>query len=298
MHTGQVDVTAGVAARLVARQFPQWRDLPVRAVISHGTVNALFRLGDGLVLRFPLRPSLDPKLRDDLIREQENARRIAAHSPVRVPEPVALGAPGPGYQGPWAVYRWIPGDTATPEGAGSSVTFARELAGFVTALRGMDTGGRGWDGQGRGGPLRDKDRYVRAALAESGHLTDTTRIGELWDRCLALPPYEGPDVWIHTDLMPGNLLVRGGRLAAVIDVETAGVGDPAVDLMPAWNLLAGPAREAYRSALGADGVTWERGRGWAILQAIVALPYYVTTNPVMAGTARHTLRSITLCDRP
>jgi aminoglycoside phosphotransferase (APT) family kinase protein len=133
---------------------------------------------------------------------------------------------------------------------------------------------------------------VRSALAESGHLTGTARIGELWDRCLALPPYEGPDVWVHTDLMPGNLLVRGGRLAAVIDVETAGVGDPAVDLMPAWNLLAGRAREAYRSALGVDGVTWERGRGWAILQAIVALPYYVTTNPVMAATARRTLGAV------
>lgn len=292
MHQGQADVTPGVVASLVASQFPQWRDLPVRAVTSHGTVNALFRLGEEIVLRFPLQPSLDPKLRDELTGEQENARRLAASSPVQVPVPLALGEPGEGYGGPWAAYRWIPGDTATPAGAGASVAFARDLAGFVTALRGMDTGGRGWDGRGRGGPLQSKDEYVRSALAESGHLTDTARIAALWDRCLALPPPDGPDVWIHADLMPGNLLVRDGRLAGVIDVETACVGDPAVDLMPVWNLLSGGAREAYRSALAADDVTWERGRGWAILQAIVALPYYVTTNPVMAGTARHTLRAV------
>ncbi len=292
MHADQADVTAGVVAGLVASQFPQWRDLPVQAMTSHGTVNALFRLGEQIVLRFPLRPSLDPKLREELAREQENARRIAAHSPVPVPEPLALGEPGPGYPGPWAAYRWIPGGTATPEGAGTSVTFARDLAGFVTALHGMDTGGRRWDGRGRGGPLQDKDEYVRSALGQSGDLTDTAGVAKLWDRCLALPPREGPDVWVHTDLMPGNLLVRDGRLAAVIDVEGVCVGDPAVDLMPAWNLLAGGAREAFRSALAVDGVTWERGRGWAILQAIVALPYYVTTNPVMADTARHTLNAV------
>jgi aminoglycoside phosphotransferase (APT) family kinase protein len=292
MHTGQADITAGVVAGLVASQFPQWRGLRVRAVTSHGTVNALFRLGGQIVLRFPLQPSLDPGLRAELVREQENARRIAAHSPVRVPEPVALGEPGEGYPGPWAAYRWIPGDTATPEGAGSSVAFARDLARFVTALHSIGTGGRGWDGRGRGGPLRAKDEYVRSALARSGHLTDTARVAQLWDRCLALPPHGGPDVWIHADLMPGNLLVRRGRLAAVIDVEAVCAGDPAVDLMPAWNLLAGEAREAYRSALAVDEATWERGRGWAILQAIVALPYYVTTNPVMAGTARRTLGAV------
>jgi aminoglycoside phosphotransferase (APT) family kinase protein len=89
--------------------------------------------------------------------------------------------------------------------------------------------------------------------------------------------------------MPGNLLVRGGRLAAVIDLEAVCVGDPAVDLMPAWNLLPAGAREAYRRALAVDEATWWRGRGWALVQAVVALPYYVDTNPVMAETARRTL---------
>ena len=288
MHDDQVDITPVAVARLVASQFPRWRDLPVRAVTSHGTVNALFRLGDEIVLRFPLRPSLEAGLRDELSAGQDTARRVAAHVPVPVPEPVAFGEPGEGYPGPWTAYTWIPGETASPERIGDPGEFARDLAGFVSALHGIDTGGRTWNGRTRGGPLQRRDESVRRALAESARRTDTARLARIWARCLEAP-HDAADVWIHSDLMPGNLLVRDGRLAGVIDVEDLCIGDPAVDLMPAWNLMAPAPRRVYRRALGVSDATWERGRGWAIVQAIVALPYYVNTNPVMADTARRTL---------
>jgi aminoglycoside phosphotransferase (APT) family kinase protein len=289
MHEDQVDVSADVVAALVADQFPQWRGLPVRPITSHGTVNALFHIGDDVVVRFPLLPSLDAT---SLVREQQDARRIAPNLPVPVPEPLGLGAPGFGYPGAWAVYRWIPGATADLRTIADPDGFARELAGFVTALRAIDTGGRVWDGHSRGGPLRDHDAYVRECLVQSTHLVDTVRLAEIWDRSLEAAPHAGAPVWVHADLMPGNLLTRDGRLAAVIDLGTLAVGDPAVDLMPAWNLLPARARGTYREALGTDDAAWERGRGWSLLQAIGALPYYVDTNPVMAATARHTLTAL------
>ncbi|MQA27265.1 MAG: phosphotransferase [Micromonosporaceae bacterium] len=292
MHADQVDVTEETVAGLVAVQFPEWRDLPVRAVASHGTVNALFRLGDEIILRFPLRPSLDAESREELAREQDNARRIAAHVPLPVPEPVALGVPGEGYAGPWTAYRWIPGSPVSGAGAGDLEQLARDLAGFVRAFHGMDTGGRAWDGLSRGGPLHTKDDYVRRALAESAHLTDTVGLARAWERCLEAPHHDAADVWIHADLMPGNLLVRDGKLSAVIDLGAVCVGDPAVDLMPAWNLLGPAARETYRRAVGVNEARWERGRGWAVVQAIGALPYYVDTNPAMADTARRTLDAV------
>ncbi|MFG1652300.1 aminoglycoside phosphotransferase family protein [Micromonospora sp. NPDC049275] len=291
MHADQVDVPVDVVAALVAAQFPRWRGLPVRPVSSAGTVHALFRVGAEVVLRFPLRPGADPDLRAELAREQEYAVLLAAHLPVAVPEPLGLGEPGDGYPGPWAAYRWIPGATAQLDRVGDPDEFASDLAAVVVALRGIDTGGRSWPGTGRGGPLADQDADVRAALAVSGELTDTAALAEVWDRCRDVRR-DGPDVWIHADLMPGNLLVRDGRLVAVIDLGTVGVGDPAVDLMPAWNLLDAGSRETYRRALGVDDATWERGRGWALVQAINALHYYVETNPGMAGIARHTLRAV------
>ena len=292
MHADQVDVTADVVAALVAAQFPQWSSRPVRPLSSHGTVNALFRLGDDIVLRFPLRPSRDPELREELLDEQDHARRIAAQVPLAIPEPLALGEPGEGYDGPWTAYRWIPGDTANSRTIGDPHQFARDLAGFVSAFRAMDTGGRGWNGLTRGGPLRTRDDDLRRSLAESTHLTDTVRLARIWESCLETAPHAAADVWIHADLMPGNLLVRDGRLAAVIDLGAVCVGDPAVDLMPAWNLLGPDAREVYRQALDVDDATWERGRAWAMVQALGALPYYVDTNPVMAGTARRTLDAV------
>ncbi|MET8549457.1 aminoglycoside phosphotransferase family protein [Micromonospora zamorensis] len=292
MHADQLDVSAEVVSALVAEQFPEWRALPVCPLPSTGTVNALFRLGAEIVVRFPLQPTADPELRAELLREQEHARLLGPHLPVAVPEPLGLGEPGGGYPGPWTAYRWIPGVPIHPGRFGDLDAFARDLPGVVTALHAIDTGGRAWPGFGRGRPLAAQDADVRSALASSGQLTDTARLAEVWERCRAIPRYQVADVWIHADLMPGNLLVRDGRLAAVIDFETAGVGDPAVDLMPAWNLFDVGSRETYRRALGVDDATWERGRGWALAQAINALPYYVETNLVMAAIARRTLRAV------
>lgn len=292
MHPDQFDVPIEVVATLVAEQFPHWRSYDLRPLTSHGTVNALFRLGDEIVLRFPLHPSLDPSLRAALADEQDLARRIAAHVPLPVPEPLAIGEPGEGYAGPWSAYRWIPGETAYDSGLGDPDRFALDLAAFVTALRAMDTGGRTWPGSGRGGPLTAMDGPVRRAMAESTGLTDTVALERVWARCLEFADRDDADAWIHTDLMPGNLLLRDGRLVAVIDLEGARVGDPAVDLLPAWNLLPAGARETYRRALAVDDATWERGRAWAIVQAIMALPYYIVSNPVMATTARTTLAAV------
>ncbi|MGH8793135.1 MAG: aminoglycoside phosphotransferase family protein [Stackebrandtia sp.] len=292
MHSDQVDITVETVAGLVAAQFPRWRDLPVRALTSHSTVNALFRLGEEIVLRFPLRPGLGSDLREELVREQDNARRAAAHVPLAVPEPLGLGEPGEGYPGWWTAYRWISGEIASGRGiVGDFEGFARDLAGFVRAFHGMDVGGRTWDGLSRGGPLSARDADVRRALADGAGLADAAGLAQAWARCLDAPGNQA-DVWIHADLMPGNLLVRGGRLAAVIDFGAVCVGDPAVDLMPAWNLLTSGARETYRRALGVDDATWERGRGWAVVQAAIALPYYADTNPVMAESARRTLDAV------
>ncbi len=97
---------------------------------------------------------------------------------------------------------------------------------------------------------------------------------------------------MHGDLLPGNLLAAGGRLSAVIDFGGLGVGDPAVELIVAWTLFSGESRVAFREALGVDDATWARGRGWALSTAIVALPYYINTNPSIVARARHQIDEV------
>lgn len=292
MHEGQWDIGVEAVERLVVRQFPAWRGLPVTAVVSHGTVNALFRLGDHIVLRFDLFPSDDPAWRAELLAAQGTVARLAARVAVQLPVPLAVGEPGDGFPGFWAVYEWIPGETARESRITDLDTFAVDLAAFTRALHDMPTDGRTWDGLTRGGPLVDRDVQVRECIFHSAALVDARRVEAVWDDCLAAPHEGQGDVWIHADLMPGNLLVRDGRLVAVIDCEGLCVGDLSVDLMSAWNFLPAGPRDTFRRELAVDEAAWTRGRGWALSQAIVALPYYVETNKVMAGTALHTLAAL------
>jgi aminoglycoside phosphotransferase (APT) family kinase protein len=99
-------------------------------------------------------------------------------------------------------------------------------------------------------------------------------------------------VWLHSDLAPGNLLLVDGQLKAVIDFGGVGLGDPACDLPVAWNLLAAQQRPLFRTALRVNEATWQRGRGWALAIALVQLPYYQHTNPVLASSARHVIREV------
>jgi aminoglycoside phosphotransferase (APT) family kinase protein len=294
MHPGQLDVDAATAAALVDEQFPQWAGLPVSPVTSHGTVNVLFRLGGELVLRFPLEPGDAGAKRRWLEREADAARRLLGRVPVRTPVPVAHGEPGHGYPLPWMVYRWLPGTVVTEVQAqlADSSGFARDLAGFVMALRRMDVEGRTFSGAGRGGLLASQDAYVTSCLALSGGLIDTEGVAQLWADLQRAGRQGVSDVWTHGDLMPGNLLVAEGRLTAVLDVGGLAAADPALDLMPAWNLLRPRARAVFRSALAVDDDEWDRGKGWALAQAMGCLHYYRETNPVMSETARHTLQAL------
>jgi aminoglycoside phosphotransferase (APT) family kinase protein len=129
--------------------------------------------------------------------------------------------------------------------------------------------------QGRGVPLAQRDEEIRYWLAR---FDGDPLVSEEWERALAAPPWEGPPVWHHGDLDVRNWLVRAGRICAVIDWGSMGVGDPACDVMVAWKLHSREARDAFRKALPTDDATWERARGWALSQAVAALAYYTSEN--------------------
>jgi aminoglycoside phosphotransferase (APT) family kinase protein len=291
MHPGQLDLTTDLVTRLVRAQFPEWSELPVSAVRSHGTVNALFRIGDKLVARFPIQPDDPIETRKSLEEEADAARRLRTVSPYPTPEPVEIGEPGEDYPLPWAVYTWLDGTIAYDADVAGSTAFAEDLATFVHAVRTLPTEGRVFTGSWRGGKLQTQDQDVADSLEQSRSMIDVDALAALWEDLRTTPRTE-PDVWTHRDLMPGNLLAANGRLVGVIDVGTLAVADPAMDLAPAWNLLDAGARAAFRTALGSGDDEWRRGMGWSFAQAIGCLWYYRETNPVMSRTAHHTLTAL------
>ncbi|KFG77286.1 aminoglycoside phosphotransferase family protein [Streptomyces mutabilis] len=289
-HPGRYPLDARLVRRLVAGQFPRWRGLPVERFPSGGTVNAMYRLGDDMVVRLPLVEGGA----GDVRAEREWLPRLAPLLPTAVPEVLGAGEPTEGYPWPWSVYRWLPGEIPEAGALAEPELLARDLAGFVAAMR--DVALPDAPGAYRGGPLATLDGQTRAALDELSALpeegVDCSALAAVWEDALRAPDWDGPPVWLHADLMPGNLLVDEGRLTAVIDFGCMGVGDPACDLLPAWDLLPATARKAFREALGVDDATWRRGRGRTLSQALIALPCYRRTNPAMAGNARHVIRAV------
>jgi len=292
MHADELSVSTTVARELIARQFPRWRDLPVSRLAASGTVNAVFRIGDGLAARFPRQGSDPAAVRRALEAEAAAAGELAPATRFPVPEPVAIGEPGPGYPLPWSVQTWLPGRTGDQDDPAESASFASDLAEFIGALRTLATRGRTFSGRRRGGDLADHDEWIAACLSYSEGLLDVPRLSRLWSSLRELPR-EDPDVMSHGDLTPGNVLVAGGHLAGVLDLECFGPADPSLDLISAWNLLGTGPRQVLRAALGCTDLEWERGKAWAFQQAVGLVWYYVDSNPVMSRLGRVTLDRIT-----
>ncbi len=278
IHADEVDVDEALVRQLVAEQFPDWADLPLERA-GDGTVNVIYRLGHELSLRLPRR--YGPEERDD--REERILAALASQLPVEIPRLVAHGRPGAGYPWFWSVHTWL--DGALPDGW----LPADEVAGLIRALQAVDTGSAPDPGYGRSRPLAELEPYVRDALTR----IDAPGAFERWERAARAPQWDGPRVWIHCDLDARNVLVREGRLAAVLDWGGAGTGDPALDVMAAWKLVAREEREHFRALLDVDDATWLRAQGWATAQALIALGYYTLENyPPLVHEARSWLAEL------
>ncbi len=296
MHEGQLQVTVATVRDLVGDQFPEYATLAIDPVHPGGTVNAIFRIGEQLAARLPLQPRDVDTVRRWLQTEADGARELLGHTRIPVPEPLAIGEPGPGYPLPWSIQTWVPGTTADEVDASASDHFAHDLAEFIRQVRSIDVAGRTFSGKGRGGDLRSHDDWVETCLAKSAGLVDVAQLDEIWTRLRRLPR-KSRDLMTHGDLIPGNVLVSAGRLAGVLDVGGLGPADPALDLVAAWHLLDPDRRQIVRDELGCDDLEWERGEAWAFEQALGAIWYYIESNPPMHRMGRHTLEQI-IADEP
>ncbi|MFF1569291.1 aminoglycoside phosphotransferase family protein [Streptomyces sp. NPDC058293] len=291
MHDDQVDVTTETVATLIQEQFPQWSGKEIRLLQSTGTVNAVFRIGNDLSARFPLRLADAAETLAVLKQEAQASAELAQVSRFPAPAPVALGEPGAGYPMPWSVQTWLPGTVSWDADPSGSDAFAQDLAAFIAALREAETRGRHFSGEGRGGVLTHHDGWMEKCFEESEELLDVRRLRHMWSHLRELPR-AGADVMSHGDLIPGNVLVTGDRLSGVLDTGGFGPADPALDLVSAWHLLQRGPREVLRRTLGCDDLEWERGRAWAFQQAMGVVWYYVESNPAMSRMGRRTLDRI------
>lgn len=287
LHADELAVDETLVARLIADQLPEHASAPARRLPASGSSNALFRLGDELLVRVPRQPGGS----STILKEARWLPQLQHALPTAVPEIVAVGEPANGYPEHWSVVRWIEGahPTAPPTETGSRELLARDLAAVVRALRElevppqarMDAALRWY----RGEPLTAIDPDIRAYAEQCRSVPDldldVDAVLQVWDEAMAAAIDGPPPVtrWLHGDLFAENLLVRDGRLAAVLDFGGLAVGDAAVDLMVAWELLDAPARALFRAEVRVDDRTWLLGRAWALAIAVMTFPYYWDTMP-------------------
>ncbi len=263
------EITADVAARLVAAQFPQWADLPVTPVTLNGWDNTTFRLGDELSLRLPSADSCVAQV----AKEHRWLPVLARHLPLPIPEPVAMGRPSDGFSRPWSVYRWIEGEPASTAQVANLAGFASGLAGFLDALQAIDPSNgppAGSHNFFRAGPLATWDEQTRQLIRLTADDIDARAATGVWDTAMA-STWERAPVWVHGDLAASNILVADGALHAIIDFGGVAVGDPAYDLVMEWEFFTDDSAAAFRRGLHLDEATWNRGRGWALWKALVNL---------------------------
>jgi aminoglycoside phosphotransferase (APT) family kinase protein len=283
-------IDVDLVQRLVADQFPKWAHLPIRPVKTSGHDNRTFRLGPEMSVRIPSAHRYAAYVET----EQLWLPKLAPHLPLPIPTPLALGKPAHGYPWAWSVNKWLDGESASIERVNDLSLFASDLANFLNRLRTIDAAdgpSPGPDNFYRGGDLAVYDDQVRECIDELQGVVDPKAATAVWESALNAAG-SGPAVWVHGDVAAGNLLVKGGRLSAVIDFGQLAVGDPACDVTIAWTFCLGASRDVFRRELSVDEATWSRGRGWGLWKALLGIRKYRRNEQFEFANARQVVDDI------
>jgi aminoglycoside phosphotransferase (APT) family kinase protein len=289
MHENELNIDVQLVYELLKNQCPHWAKLPLKTIMSSGTDNALFRLGSKYVVRLP---RLDGAT-ENINKECEWLPKIAPFLKKPISEPVFKGQPDKSYPFLWTVTKWNKGNNPHFEQEKEYELLAKDLAIFLNEFHAMKLPNGPFSR--RGVPLNKPalDMETRKAIGELETEINIQSVTSLWDKLSNIPYWPNEPVWIHGDLLPGNILVQNNRLCAVIDFSDVGIGDPACDLVIAWCLFNARSRNIFRENLvNIDNNTWERSRGWALSIALILLPYYKISNPVLATLARQMIKNI------
>lgn len=285
MHKNDLKINMDIVRNLINEQFPEYSNLPIDQLNSGGTVNYIFKLGQELYIRLP-------RVREwsNIEKEYEVLSYLAPNLSLEIPEVIAVGKPDDFYPLKWAIYKWIKGSMYSDKLIIDEIKAAKDLANFIKELKSIAIPpGAPKAGREALGKLNKK---TLKTIYSADNLNNKDKIIKIWKESLKAAPWDGKAAWIHSDLLRTNLLIQSGNLNAVIDFGSAGIGDPAFDLIPAWTVFNSGGRGIFKNCINADRESWIRARGYALHQAVLIIPYYKKSNPEFTLMAQRTLNEI------
>ncbi len=271
MNDQPIIPTLDLAHKLILKQFPEYAHLPITSVESQGHDNRSFRLGDEMLIRMPT----DEQYALKVAKEQELLPKLKNHLSFEIPAPIKMGTPSVDYPYPFSIYKWLEGKSINlinKDGIDLE-TLAQTLAKFLKelqAIKDVDGPKPGQHNWWRGDHVSVYDKGAKEQIAKLTGIIDTEKAIDLWERACNTR-WSKPPVWIHGDYAIGNMLMRNGKLSAIIDFGGMGMGDPACDLVIAWGFLEGKSREIFINEMNLDKDIWARAKAWALWKATFVL---------------------------
>ncbi len=294
LHNDEIDITIPLVKTLLKSQFPHWAHFDLQLILPEGTDNVMYKLGNDLVVRIPRTESSS----QNIAKECEWLPKLAPQLSLPIPSPTGIGKASAHFPYPWLICDYLEGinlNTESSENFLNDELAARDLGHFVLSMQNIDASNVPiWN---RGMPLKMRDEVTKKCIPQMSEWYDVNLLAQLWEKSLEAPAWNGTNKLTHGDLHAGNLLVKDGRISAVVDFGLLGAGDPAVDLMVAWAVLSKETRGIFRSIVKPDEATWLRAKGWALTMGIVAYPYYKDTNPALAKAAKRALDEVLLDEK-
>lgn len=262
-----LNITPELAHKLILKQFPEYGHLPVKSVEKQGHDNRSFRLGDEMLIRMPT----DEQYALKVAKEQDLLPKLASYLSFDITAPIKMGALSADYPYPFSIYKWLEGKSINlinkeeinlEELAFDMAIFLKELQ-LIKDVSGSMPGQHNW---WRGDHISVYDKDAQEQIAKLAGIIDAEKAMDLWNRALSTKWNKVP-VWIHGDFAIGNMLMKDGKLSAVIDFGGIGMGDPACDLVIAWTYLEEKSREIFIREMNLDEDTWTRAKAWALWKA-------------------------------
>jgi len=270
--------------KILSQQFPQYAHLDIRKVIKSGHDNRTFHLGNDFSLRFPSALEYSTQVQ----KEHSYCKRLQKSISIQITNPIELGKPSELYPYHFSINQWIDGESINSINIIDKNQLAKDCAKFLVELKRCDTQDSiqpGLHNFFRGGDLSVYHEETINAIQQCRDFNHT-QLFDIWNKG-TISKHTEDKVWIHGDFERDNILIRNGKLYAVIDFGNMAVGDPACDYVIAWTYFDKSSRAIFLENLHLDQATINRAKAWALWKALITL-----NDPNRRGLALTTINEL------